>query len=735
MDRERELIGAVAHLIVEYEPGTEVMELLTDLLGGSRDRLQRIRLDFDDETTFSRGLTSLAGLVRVAVDDLGVARDLWDLVTMVGENAPPEAAGDSAELRRRRAGEEAVARVLGTEAAHTRVSRLRDPAPERTRRTADRRTPPAARPQLGVEDAHRAYQPGHRPRVEADGSAPPPAQDPLGEKLGRLEQQRPWVVEASVRVPSYYRHEEKLRRLERQALEDDTRSPLDAVDDPVHTTHNDVSGGTVQSLVQTGPVGALHVHAAPGAEPDLRPVAALDRFALGAHPVRRFKGEGEFTAYVHRDADTELGELVADRESALVLVTGEPLAGKTTTAWAALRARLREASVHAPSPGADLRELPARLRGREGRTVLWLDDLERYLDDPGLDPALLNQLAALGVLTLATMSDGAYDRHRFGGATTVSRLLGMARTVEVGADWSPAELARLADEDEPRLREAARHRGATSVPQYLAVGPELWAEWRRACLPRNRPHGYALVRAAIDLGRCGVSDGVPAEKLRALSERYGDGLPGTFDDALDWAAATRHGTTGLLVSDAPGDSGAGTWRAYGSLVADALASGQTEPIHDSARFVALGILTGPARERCREAIRAVFLPRAEAGDLDAMLLLSEVYADDREESMRWLVAMADAGDVETAEFLGEELYQNGETTRAIAYLEAAAEGGGRHAPGALGRLHLDQARLWLGRAAESGDLYAAEALLSLPPEEETPAPRRPPRRPGPASGA
>ncbi|MER7573338.1 hypothetical protein [Streptomyces sp. NPDC126514] len=76
----------------------------------------------------------------------------------------------------------------------------------------------------------------------------------------------------------------------------------------------------------------------------------------------------ELPSYVPRDRDAELDRLVAWglREGGLVVVTGEPLSGKSMTAWAALRrnadAGARLFNAH---PGTDLRELAAALRGRD----------------------------------------------------------------------------------------------------------------------------------------------------------------------------------------------------------------------------------------------------------------------------------------------------------------------------------------------------------------------------------
>ncbi|MFI6107349.1 tetratricopeptide repeat protein [Streptomyces sp. NPDC051310] len=447
---------------------------------------------------------------------------------------------------------------------------------------------------------------------------------------------------------------------------------------------NDVTGGVfLGPVVQTGTLGTVHF--GPPAPPDpavWMPVPETDPVVLGARP-----GVGP---YVRRDRDAELAEV-----GGFVLVTGEPLSGRTTTAWAAMARALPGHRVCVPPPGTDLRALAPH---GGGPWVLWLDDLEGHLHERGLDTGLLARLTGAGVPVLATMSDEAYDRHRFG-SSPHARVLSRARTVELSLDWSDDELERLAEPGEPRYEEALLWRGATGVTQYLGLGPELWAEWQRARRPANHPRGHLLVRAAVDLALCGTMAPLPEELLRATHELYGADASGeSFEDALAWAARPRLGITGLLVREGGG------WRPYGSLFADALRSDAVPPTPDTVWDAALAhepeAVTTVARIHYRSA--------AEAGDPDAMFRLARLGDDET-----WLRRAADAGHAGACGELGALLAGRGEGRAAEPYLETAAEAGDARAATLLAKLLQDRARHWLTTAARAGDPEAAHRLGDL----------------------
>lgn len=478
--------------------------------------------------------------------------------------------------------------------------------------------------------------------------------------------------------------------------------------------------------VQHNTYGA-HPGGAVLADPDSWPRQEdIDPITLGVRPTRRLGDEVGLPAYVLRDVDASLRGWT--ERHGLLVITGGPLSGKSRTAWAAIYNYAEfTARVYAPAPGTDLRQLPGLLRGRDDDYILWLDELEGHLGEHGLDLGLLAQLTALRVPVVATMSDEKYDELRFGGGPA-SRLLGQARTVSLSSRWSEKELERLAREtDEPRLVDALAWRGETGVTQYLAIGPELWELWQRSALSNSRhPHGHVVVRAAIDLARCGLTGDIPQDLLEEACRCYGQnhvaGRPEreSPQEALAWAAEPRHGVTGLLVRGARRRVGESdeTWRPYGSLVADALRDPAQPPVPIGVWRCALEgtRYDTDLHNGVRRTAHDLSAAKAEGGDTEAMHLmglLSETEGDEAT-ALEWFRRAVDAGKRELSGRVGELLLGRGETEQALPYLRAAAEGNpeGREAR-LLGSAHLMLAKHWLREAAGRGDAEAAHQFGDL----------------------
>ncbi|MCE0446993.1 hypothetical protein LT493_28325 [Streptomyces tricolor] len=246
-----------------------------------------------------------------------------------------------------------------------------------------------------------------------------------------------------------------------------------------------------------------------------RPVR-WDRWSSGCGRHGRCRGCPTCRRTSPATATRALRALLA--RTGLVLLLGEPYAGTSYTAWHAVRS-LESHRVYAPDPGADLRPLAAALRGSPGRYVVWLDGLTDHLGPGRLDLPLLGRLNDLGAVVLATMRPAEYYRRRAGTAPG-DRVVAAARTVELRREWSEAELARLSAHDDPRAYPAYLWSGREGVGSYFAVGHLLFDEWRRAGTRQEHPLGRLLVRAAVDVARCGVTGAVPAELLAKV-------LPGT----------------------------------------------------------------------------------------------------------------------------------------------------------------------------------------------------------------
>ncbi|MCL8015299.1 hypothetical protein [Streptomyces sp. AS02] len=452
-------------------------------------------------------------------------------------------------------------------------------------------------------------------------------------------------------------------------------------------------------------VGVQHNHYGTVPAPaQWRQVGDVRPREFGVRPTRRVPGLPDVPPYVPRDCDEDLrAELAAN---SLVLILGEPCAGTSYTAWNGVRS-LEGHRLYAPAAGEDLRPLAAALRSSPGKYVVWLDELTGHLGARGLDPSLLGSLNDLGAVVLATMSPAEYYRRRKGAAPG-DLVVAAARKVELAREWSEAELARLAALDDPRAYPAYMWSGREGVASYFAVGHHLYDEWRRVGTQLEHPRGQLLVRAAVDLARCGVTGAVPAELLRRVQEQYRAEDRESFDDALAWATAPMFGASGLLVA---GEED-GSWRAYGALVTEALRSDDLEPVPEDVWWMLLDAAREPGAPldfpAVLEAARTALHPRVEAGD--PAVALGFARRTEGEERERWLRRAADAGDPWAAVELAELLRGRGEEDGALPYLERAAEAGSARAAATLGSLLRDRAEHWLRTAAEAGDGEAAHKL-------------------------
>lgn len=507
------------------------------------------------------------------------------------------------------------------------------------------------------------------------------------------------------------------------------------------STSNAISGGTFsEPVVQAGTVnGGMHTYYGSAQHTGLPPVTdwprldAADPIAFGVRPARRIGDEAPLPPYVARDVDVVLKGRVrtAAETGGLVLVTGEPLSGKSRTAWAGMLTSLPGSTrLLAPATGTDLRGLPGVLRGRGGeQCVIWLDELEGHLGEHGLTPALLAELVGLRVPVIATMSDEAYDGHRFGGQAR-ARVLAGADPVELSSDWTGSELLRLeAGCGDSRLEDADTWCEGARVTEYLVVAPELWDEWWRARRLNAHPHGHLLVRAAIDFARCGTDDApIPLAVLREACALYEQevaraaGEP--LEDALEWATALRHRVAGMLIPGGAPD----TWRVHTSLFSEAETRPDTPPVP-----LGLWLLAGKAMRAVPSYLGAVVATAEDAlghladGDPEVALVLGHLHeATGRTEvAEKWYSHSADAGGVEAAGIVGRALAARGKTAEAVPYLERAAEVGYTDARDHLVTVLVDRALFWLDRSVEDGSPTAADyarrlrEAIRLPPDPVT----------------
>ncbi|MGV9453267.1 tetratricopeptide repeat protein [Streptomyces sp. NPDC003635] len=483
-----------------------------------------------------------------------------------------------------------------------------------------------------------------------------------------------------------------------------------------------------------------------------QPVGDTDLLGLGVHRART--GGGDLSAlppYVLRDVDDQVRAALRDaaETGGFVLLTGDSTAGKTRTALEAVRAVLPGHLLLAPPSGADLRPLRPAPGAREyDRHVLWLDDLEHYLGPGRLEPSLLTSLTSAGLVVLATLRDERYDTLRDaadgvpaeGGPSRMAaeaglRVLNMVEPIVVRRRWSEGELARVAESDDSRLHEAHARHGVHGIAEYLAAGPELLAEWRRAERATTRgghPRGAALVAAAVDLAHIGLIGDLPEPLLREVHEGYlrargGSALrPESYAEALAWASQIRYGVASLLMDG----EREGARKPFDYLVDSVARDPDVPDPPDSVWHAALehaDDLTRPLIARTamfsgRWAIaEQAYRPLAEAGDEEAVINYTSAQLfqrGDPHEVEPLLRPLAEAGNPVAQLNLAGVLKMRDEDAGAERWWLAAAEAGQPLAAFSLFGLHRSkgddrQAEVWLRRSAHGGYVKAMTTLATL----------------------
>ncbi len=297
-----------------------------------------------------------------------------------------------------------------------------------------------------------------------------------------------------------------------------------------------------------------------------------DPVRLGVHPAifLSMAPDGDPPLYVPRDVDEQVRGQLAN--TGFVLLVGDSTAGKSRTAYEAVRATLPEHVLIAPH---DRTALPAAIEYtvRESRAVLWLSDLEHYLGTGGLTRERIARITAgkghrVIVATLRSAeqarltnpSEDADDTTRSVGRQ-VRETLEQARTFRLERLFTAGELeGAVACLQDPRISSAVRQAADFGIAEYLASGPELVRDVEDGWDVGVNPRGAALVSAAIDCRRAGYTGPAPRALIEEahfayLEAKGGERLrPESLQEAWAWAIRPRRATTALLspVANAPG---------------------------------------------------------------------------------------------------------------------------------------------------------------------------------------
>ncbi len=325
--------------------------------------------------------------------------------------------------------------------------------------------------------------------------------------------------------------------------------------------------GPAQDAGMARPLGAVRVSQA-----DLR--------QLGVHAAISMPGAPDEVPpeYVPRDADAaETGirakVVTAAERGGFVLLVGGSSVGKTRCAAETVKALLPDWwLVHPGGPG----EVAALAAAPPTRTVVWLDELQRYLDgEHGLDGGVVRALlgAPHPVMIIGTLWPDRYAAYTAlpapGGPDPHSRereVLDLAAVIRISPRFSPAEQgrARAAAARDRRLRVALGAAGY-GLTQTLAAAPQLVARWEDA--QDVDPYAWAVLTAALDVARLGARAPLPADLLRAAAPGYCTSAqqaeaPGDWlEQALAYATEKLRGAAAAL---APAGAGMGdtTFKEY-----------------------------------------------------------------------------------------------------------------------------------------------------------------------------
>ena len=475
--------------------------------------------------------------------------------------------------------------------------------------------------------------------------------------------------------------------------------------------------------------------------------------------------------YVPRDADTaQFGVrarvAAAAERGGFVLLVGGSSVGKTRCAAEAVRALLPDWWLVHPAGSA---EVAALAQVPMPRTVVWLDELQRYLDgEHGLTGGMVRTLLgpphhAVIIGTLwpdrytaytAVPAPGGQDPH-----ARERQVLDLAAVIRTAPSFSPAEQerARAAAGRDMRLKIALESAGY-GLTQTLAAAPQLVARWEDA--QTASPYAWAVLTAALDAARLGARAPLDADFLRSAavdyctSQQQAEAPHNWFEQALAYATEKLHGAVAAL---SPAGSGMGKItgytvadyltqhasreRYYARVPAstwDALTSHTHDPadatrLADSARnrllyCYAIPLYRGAADAGDRHAARRltwlleergdldgltqVLHARAEAGDMDALVWLVRLLA--RRGDLDGLRALADTGDEDAAFAWAKLLARRGD----LDGLRDLADAGNKRAARQLTWLleergDLDGLTQVLRARADAGDMDALVWLVRL----------------------
>ena len=476
-----------------------------------------------------------------------------------------------------------------------------------------------------------------------------------------------------------------------------------------------------------------------------RPVGAIrvgeaDSRRLGVHAAISVPGVADDVPpeYVHRDVDAaEHGVrakvAAAAERGGFVLLVGGSSVGKTRCAVEAVKELLPDWwLVHPAGPG----EVAALARVPTPRMVVWLDEMQRYLDgEHGLTGGMVRALLNAPVVIIGTLWPDWYTACTAvpvpGGADPHTRereVLDLAAVIRIGPAFSPAEQerARAAAGRDRRLAVALESAGY-GLTQTLAAAPQLVARWEDA--QTAAPYAWAVLTAALDAARLGARAPLSADLLRAAapgyctSQQQAEAPENWFEQAMAYATEKLNGTVAVLNPAGAGMGQVAGYTAADYLIQHASLERRYARAPASTWDAVLGHIRDPAdAARLADSAKSRLLYRyaiplyrdaADASDRDAALRLAYLLErrGDLDEAEQIMRAQADAGEQPATLWLEKLLKERGDLDGAEQVLRTAADAGDTYARSLLYEVLAERGDLDELRArADAADWQAASEL-------------------------
>ena len=287
---------------------------------------------------------------------------------------------------------------------------------------------------------------------------------------------------------------------------------------------------------------------------DSGPIGKADLDSLRIH-----RSDREVDDYVRRDVHDKLHDFLKDRTP--VLVEGPSMAGKTRLVVQVLREEWPDARVLFPKSEDDVEKMLKNWRRPVRGTIIFLDELERFLGKEEFTLGVLNTWIDDSCTVVATTTRMNYTRWRaeldskFPGWEIVNRF----HTLPLEAKLSKTELEAVGS--------TSYARDLASIEQ-LGLGRVLGRAEdirRRFTSALDSHQGRAgLVKAAVDWSRVGLGS-ASKEALLTLAQAYDDDLWEDPDWEAEWSWVIGKTTDAPLVLRTGKDS----WEALDLIAEEA----------------------------------------------------------------------------------------------------------------------------------------------------------------------